>query len=153
MEKHSPPGVHRHDLMYVFFFPHRVKLKEGVTFLGARPSNPTQWIVSQDVRSEGHRVVTLHCRRKESSFDQQRSAENSLHCDEKHHFRKMHIVFVVEKALPTLQNSPNPYPVLIRKMWGEKKHCMYTKPADRQPSGVHLSQCGSAAAQHQHKHS
>uniref|UniRef100_A0A3Q4GN97 Transmembrane protein 132C n=1 Tax=Neolamprologus brichardi TaxID=32507 RepID=A0A3Q4GN97_NEOBR len=48
-----------------------VKLKEGVTFLGARPSNPTQWIVSQDVRSEGHRVVTLHCRRKESSYDQQ----------------------------------------------------------------------------------
>lgn len=56
------------------FFLHRVKLKEGVTFLGARPSNPTQWIVSQDVRSEGHRVVTLHCRRKESSYDQQRSA-------------------------------------------------------------------------------
>lgn len=52
----------------------RVKLKEGVTFLGARPSNPTQWIVSQDVRSEGHRVVTLHCRRKESGYDQQRSA-------------------------------------------------------------------------------
>lgn len=96
------PGVHRHDLMYVFFFPHRVKLKEGVTFLGARPSNPTQWIVSQDVRSEGHRVVTLHCRRKESSFDQQRSAENSLHCGEKQHFRKIHIVFVVEKVLPTL---------------------------------------------------
>lgn len=109
-----------HDLMYVFFFFHRVKLKEGVTFLGARPSNPTQWIVSQDVRSEGHRVVTLHCRRKESSFDQQRSAENSLHCEEKRHFRKIHIVFVVEKVLPTLQNAPNPYPVLIRKMWGEK---------------------------------
>ncbi|TKS79042.1 Transmembrane protein 132C [Collichthys lucidus] len=51
----------------------KVKLKEGVTFLGARPSNPTQWIVSQDVRSEGHRVVTLHCRRKESGYDQQRS--------------------------------------------------------------------------------
>ncbi|KAI9521722.1 hypothetical protein NQZ68_003877 [Dissostichus eleginoides] len=50
----------------------RVKLKEGVTFLGARPSNPTQWMVSQDVRSEGHRVVTLHCRRKESGYDQQR---------------------------------------------------------------------------------
>ncbi|TNN86561.1 hypothetical protein EYF80_003331 [Liparis tanakae] len=49
-----------------------VKLKEGLTFLGARPSNPTQWIVSQDVRSEGHRVVTLHCRRKESGYDQQR---------------------------------------------------------------------------------
>uniref|UniRef100_A0AAQ6IT59 Uncharacterized protein n=1 Tax=Anabas testudineus TaxID=64144 RepID=A0AAQ6IT59_ANATE len=38
------------------FYLHRVKLKEGVTFLGARPSNPTQWIVSQDVRSEGHRM-------------------------------------------------------------------------------------------------
>lgn len=56
----------------------RVKLKEGITFLGARPSNPTQWIVSQDVRSEGHRVVTLHCRRKESSYDLQRSAGNLL---------------------------------------------------------------------------
>ncbi|XP_005729684.1 transmembrane protein 132C [Pundamilia nyererei] len=56
----------------VEMFTLRVKLKEGVTFLGARPSNPTQWIVSQDVRSEGHRVVTLHCRRKESSYDQQR---------------------------------------------------------------------------------
>uniref|UniRef100_A0A668TX80 Uncharacterized protein n=2 Tax=Oreochromis aureus TaxID=47969 RepID=A0A668TX80_OREAU len=58
----------------VEMFTLRVKLKEGVAFLGARPSNPTQWIVSQDVRSEGHRVVTLHCRRKESSYDQQRSA-------------------------------------------------------------------------------
>uniref|UniRef100_A0AAQ5XA46 Uncharacterized protein n=1 Tax=Amphiprion ocellaris TaxID=80972 RepID=A0AAQ5XA46_AMPOC len=57
----------------VEMFTLRVKLKEGVTFLGARPSNPTQWIVSQDVRSEGHRVVTLHCRKKESSYDQQRS--------------------------------------------------------------------------------
>uniref|UniRef100_UPI003AAB60C5 transmembrane protein 132C n=1 Tax=Centroberyx gerrardi TaxID=166262 RepID=UPI003AAB60C5 len=54
----------------VEIFTLRVKLKEGVTFLGARPSNPTQWIVSQDVRSEGHRVVTLHCRRKESGYDQ-----------------------------------------------------------------------------------
>ncbi|XP_034025650.1 transmembrane protein 132C [Thalassophryne amazonica] len=54
----------------VEMFTLRVKLKEGITFLGARPSNPTQWIVSQDVRSEGHRVVTLHCRRKESSYDQ-----------------------------------------------------------------------------------
>ncbi|KAK1786638.1 hypothetical protein P4O66_003076 [Electrophorus voltai] len=27
-------------------------------------------MVSQDVRSEGHRVVTLHCRRKESSYGQ-----------------------------------------------------------------------------------
>ncbi|KAA0713792.1 Transmembrane protein 132D [Triplophysa tibetana] len=45
-----------------------VKLKDGVAFLGARPSNPTLWMVSQDVRTEGHRVVTLHCRRKESSY-------------------------------------------------------------------------------------
>ncbi|XP_037339489.2 transmembrane protein 132C [Pungitius pungitius] len=57
----------------VEMFTLRVKLKEGLTFLGARPSNPTQWIVSQDVRSEGHRVVTLHCRRKESGYDQQSS--------------------------------------------------------------------------------
>ncbi|XP_041792433.1 transmembrane protein 132C [Chelmon rostratus] len=57
----------------VEMFTLRVKLKEGLTFLGARPSNPTQWIVSQDVRSEGHRVVTLHCRRKESGYDQQRA--------------------------------------------------------------------------------
>lgn len=61
-------------LTHTSFFLCRVKLKEGVAFLGARPSNPTQWIVSQDVRSEGHRVVTLHCRRKESGYDQQRSA-------------------------------------------------------------------------------
>ncbi|CAJ1068052.1 transmembrane protein 132C [Xyrichtys novacula] len=61
------------DFSPVEMFTLRVKLKEGVTFLGARPSNPTQWIVSQDVRSEGHRVVTLHCRRKESGYEQQRS--------------------------------------------------------------------------------
>ncbi|KAJ7994155.1 hypothetical protein DPEC_G00262970 [Dallia pectoralis] len=47
-----------------------VKLKEGVAFLGARPCNPALWMVSQDVRSEGHRVVTLHCHRKESSYGQ-----------------------------------------------------------------------------------
>ncbi|TRY60468.1 hypothetical protein DNTS_028905 [Danionella cerebrum] len=46
----------------------RVKLKDGVVFLGARASNPVQWTVSQDVRSEGHRVVTLHCRRKDANF-------------------------------------------------------------------------------------
>lgn len=39
-----------------------------MAFLGARASNPVQWTVSQDVRSEGHRVVTLHCRRKEANF-------------------------------------------------------------------------------------
>jgi hypothetical protein len=58
-----------------FYLP-RVKLKEGMAFLGARPSNPTLWMVSQDVRSEGHRVVTLHCRRKESSYGQ-RSVSNT----------------------------------------------------------------------------
>lgn len=64
----------------VFVSLSRVKLNEGVTFLGARPSNPTQWMVSQDVRSEGHRVVTLHCRRKEPGFDQQRSVTNLPDC-------------------------------------------------------------------------
>ncbi|KAJ8379932.1 hypothetical protein SKAU_G00007100 [Synaphobranchus kaupii] len=54
----------------VEIFTLRVKLKEGVAFLGARPSNPALWMVSQDARSEGHRVVTLHCRRKESSYGQ-----------------------------------------------------------------------------------
>ncbi|XP_064210060.1 transmembrane protein 132C isoform X1 [Anguilla rostrata] len=54
----------------VEMFTLRVKLKEGVAFLGARPSNPALWMVSQDARSEGHRVVTLHCRRKESSYGQ-----------------------------------------------------------------------------------
>ncbi|XP_050948511.1 transmembrane protein 132C isoform X2 [Labeo rohita] len=55
-------------LSSVEIFTLRVKLKDGVAFLGARASNPVQWTVSQDVRSEGHRVVTLHCRRKEASF-------------------------------------------------------------------------------------
>lgn len=50
--------------------PRRVKLKDGVTFLGARPCNPMLWMISQDVRVEGHRVVTLHCRKKESSYAQ-----------------------------------------------------------------------------------
>ncbi|XP_072228523.1 transmembrane protein 132D-like [Leuresthes tenuis] len=54
----------------VQIFTLRVKLKDGVAFLGARASNPVMWTVSQDVRSEGHRIVTLHCRRKESSFSQ-----------------------------------------------------------------------------------
>ncbi|XP_077570919.1 transmembrane protein 132C [Stigmatopora nigra] len=56
----------------VEMFTLRVKLREGVTFLGARPSNPTQWMLSQDVRSEGHRIVTLHCHKKESSYGQER---------------------------------------------------------------------------------
>uniref|UniRef100_A0A8B9GW82 Si:dkey-112m2.1 n=1 Tax=Astyanax mexicanus TaxID=7994 RepID=A0A8B9GW82_ASTMX len=57
-------------LSSVEIFTLRVKLKEGVAFLGARASNPVHWTVSQDVRSEGHRVVTLHCRRKDSGFSQ-----------------------------------------------------------------------------------
>uniref|UniRef100_A0A3P9M550 Si:dkey-112m2.1 n=1 Tax=Oryzias latipes TaxID=8090 RepID=A0A3P9M550_ORYLA len=54
----------------VHIFTLRVKLKEGVAFLGVRASNPVVWTVSQDVQSEGHRVVTLHCHRKENSFSQ-----------------------------------------------------------------------------------
>ncbi|XP_054600198.2 transmembrane protein 132C [Nothobranchius furzeri] len=57
-------------LSSVQIFTLRVKLKDGVVFLGARASNPVMWTVSQDVRSEGHRVVTLHCHRKENSFSQ-----------------------------------------------------------------------------------
>ncbi|KAJ7988475.1 hypothetical protein DPEC_G00323950 [Dallia pectoralis] len=54
-------------LSSVQIFTLRVKLKDGVAFLGARASNPVLWTVSQDVRSEGHRVVTLHCHRKENA--------------------------------------------------------------------------------------
>ncbi|KAI3361852.1 hypothetical protein L3Q82_002180 [Scortum barcoo] len=59
-------------LSSVQIFTLRVKLKDGVAFLGARASNPVVWTVSPDVRSEGHRVVILHCRRKENSFSQSR---------------------------------------------------------------------------------
>ncbi|RXN32676.1 transmembrane protein 132C-like [Labeo rohita] len=63
-----------HGIHYVHLqLQYRVKLKDGVAFLGARPSNPTLWMVSQDVRTEGHRIVTLHCRRKESSYGQRDS--------------------------------------------------------------------------------
>ncbi|XP_074474384.1 transmembrane protein 132C [Sebastes fasciatus] len=61
-------------LSSVPIFTLRVKLKDGVAFLGARASNPVVWTVSQDVRSEGHRVVTLHCRRKENGFSQRAEA-------------------------------------------------------------------------------
>ncbi|XP_032396011.1 transmembrane protein 132C isoform X2 [Etheostoma spectabile] len=61
-------------LSLVPIFTLRVKLKDGVAFLGARATNPVLWTVSQDVRSEGHRVVTLHCRRKENSFSQRAEA-------------------------------------------------------------------------------
>uniref|UniRef100_A0A8C7WL62 Transmembrane protein 132C-like n=1 Tax=Oncorhynchus mykiss TaxID=8022 RepID=A0A8C7WL62_ONCMY len=58
----------------VQIFTLRVKLKDGVAFLGARASNPVLWTVSQDVRSEGHRVVTLHCHRNENTFGQRLEA-------------------------------------------------------------------------------
>ncbi|KAM9438255.1 transmembrane protein 132C-like [Salvelinus alpinus] len=58
----------------VQIFTLRVKLKDGVAFLGARASNPVLWTVSQDVRSEGHRVVTLHCHRNENTFGQRPEA-------------------------------------------------------------------------------
>ncbi|XP_030623884.1 transmembrane protein 132C [Chanos chanos] len=61
-------------LSLVEIFTLRVKLKDGVAFLGARASNPVQWTVSQDVRREGHRVVTLHCRRKDSGYGQRMEA-------------------------------------------------------------------------------
>uniref|UniRef100_A0A3B4TVC8 Transmembrane protein 132C n=1 Tax=Seriola dumerili TaxID=41447 RepID=A0A3B4TVC8_SERDU len=61
-------------LSSVQIFTLRVKLKDGVAFLGARASNPVVWTVSQDVRSEGHRIVTLHCRKKENSFSQRYAA-------------------------------------------------------------------------------
>ena len=57
-------------IMRVTLGSRRVKLKDGVAFLGARASNPVLWTVSQDVRSEGHRVVTLHCRRKDNTYAQ-----------------------------------------------------------------------------------
>uniref|UniRef100_A0A672JK08 Si:dkey-112m2.1 n=1 Tax=Salarias fasciatus TaxID=181472 RepID=A0A672JK08_SALFA len=44
-------------LSSVQIFTLRVRLKDGVAFLGARASNPVMWTVSQDVRSEGHRVA------------------------------------------------------------------------------------------------
>ncbi|XP_062867212.1 transmembrane protein 132D [Trichomycterus rosablanca] len=63
-------------LSSVEIFTLRVKLKDDVAFLGAKAVNPAQWTVSQDVRSEGHRVVTLHCRRKDANFGQR--AESGL---------------------------------------------------------------------------
>ncbi|KAK3554887.1 hypothetical protein QTP86_000920 [Hemibagrus guttatus] len=56
--------------MQTTYVSDRVKLKDDVAFLGAKATNPVQWTVSQDVRSEGHRVVTLHCRRKDISYSQ-----------------------------------------------------------------------------------
>uniref|UniRef100_A0A8C6V2D4 Si:dkey-112m2.1 n=1 Tax=Neogobius melanostomus TaxID=47308 RepID=A0A8C6V2D4_9GOBI len=55
-----------HFLSLSYFFFSRVRLKDGIVFLGARASNPVMWTVSQDVRSDGHRIVTLHCHRKEN---------------------------------------------------------------------------------------
>lgn len=54
-----------------------MKSKDGVAFLGARASNPVLWTVSQDVRSEGHRVITLHCHRKENTLGQRSVASGS----------------------------------------------------------------------------
>ncbi|XP_018589959.2 transmembrane protein 132C-like [Scleropages formosus] len=48
----------------VDMFTLRVRLTEGVAFLGARPSDPVLWTASQEARNEGHREVTLHCQRK-----------------------------------------------------------------------------------------
>ncbi|KAL4660420.1 transmembrane protein 132C-like isoform X2, partial [Arapaima gigas] len=61
------------DYSSVESFILRVKLKDGLMFLGARASNPLLWTVSQDARSEGHRVVTLHSRQK-STFAQRPEA-------------------------------------------------------------------------------
>ncbi|KAF7697002.1 hypothetical protein HF521_005420 [Silurus meridionalis] len=61
-------------LSSVEIFTLRVKLKDDVAFLGAKTTNPVQWTVSQDVRSEGHRIVTLHCRRKDPSYGQRMEA-------------------------------------------------------------------------------
>ncbi|XP_017347463.2 transmembrane protein 132D [Ictalurus punctatus] len=61
-------------LSSVEIFTLRVKLKDDVAFLGAKATNPVQWTVSQDVRSEGHRVVTLHCRRKDIGYGQRMEA-------------------------------------------------------------------------------
>ncbi|XP_048876091.1 transmembrane protein 132D-like [Brienomyrus brachyistius] len=61
----------------VEMFTLRVRLQEGVAFLGARPSNPLLWTVSQEARSEGHREVTLHCHRKTPTVGQRSRA--SIH--------------------------------------------------------------------------
>ncbi|KAL4609248.1 transmembrane protein 132C-like [Arapaima gigas] len=53
-----------------------VGLKEGVTFLGARPSDPVFWMSSQEARSEGHREVTLHCQRKAPGAGQRSGPDN-----------------------------------------------------------------------------
>ncbi|XP_053700664.1 transmembrane protein 132C-like [Synchiropus splendidus] len=61
-------------LSSVQIFTLRVRLMDGLAFLGAKATNPVAWSVSQDVRSEGHRVLTLHCRRKENGFSQRMEA-------------------------------------------------------------------------------
>ncbi|XP_036385889.1 transmembrane protein 132D-like [Megalops cyprinoides] len=55
-------------------FTLRVTLKKGVAFLGARPSAPFLWMVSQDERREGHRVITLQCSRSEPAYGQRTEA-------------------------------------------------------------------------------
>ncbi|KAG5835200.1 hypothetical protein ANANG_G00269610 [Anguilla anguilla] len=46
-------------------FTLRVTLKRGVEFLGARPSAPFLWSVTQDERREGQKVITLQCSRSD----------------------------------------------------------------------------------------
>ncbi|XP_029693698.1 transmembrane protein 132C-like isoform X2 [Takifugu rubripes] len=58
----------------VQIFSLRLKMKDGAVFLGARASDPVLWTVSQDIRSEGHRVVTLHCHRNDNRFIQRTEA-------------------------------------------------------------------------------
>lgn len=120
-------SLQERGFMYVFvFLSSRVKLKEGVTFLGARPSNPTQWIVSQDVRSEGHRVVTLHCRRKESGFDQQRSVKNVLDCSEELRKKSTSVLRGVGVGVVFILHSvPNGRCVNFRKMWLKNIVCAH----------------------------
>ncbi|XP_064164377.1 transmembrane protein 132D-like [Anguilla rostrata] len=57
-------------------FTLRVTLKRGVEFLGARPSAPFLWSVTQDERREGQKVITLQCSRSDPGFD--RRAESGF---------------------------------------------------------------------------
>lgn len=57
---------------------YRVKLKEGVAFLGARATDPMAWSVSQGVASkEEGGVVTLHCRCRKVGTLGQRSVHSA----------------------------------------------------------------------------
>lgn len=52
----------------VFFLLQRVILKKGVAFLGARPSAPFLWSVTQEERREGQKLITLQCSRSDPGF-------------------------------------------------------------------------------------